>query len=423
MVSETGPSSSSEQSLAPLADATGDALAPERQAEPGGGPLEDNEAGEVVELTATGDEAGDDDFQSEVVLGQGPIDLNGDLALGPEADIPPGWAGGPETGAWSFEADEWDEAGQWAPGAAWEGTYDQGDAGEGWYDPGEASWDEAAAASGWYGQAPYLDEYPTGYVRSRGEALAAYQESYVTSAVPRVWEEGDGEAVAPPVHRAGGPWPELALITAVAVLIAAVILGVSSADKGRQTGGQPGPHTVPSAVASGSASKKGTKTPTTAVSVPSTRPTTPPTTAKPKPKPTPTAPVVAARSLAVTAPVKQSLIKSWLATNPGGLGMRSADVGSTVPGEVFYAVQPATQVFWAVAAFQPSAAVLAEKSTAAGQYDLAQFQNTEYIFNWKSGPYWNELGYVSTGDCPGEYVPTSVLAAWGLCGLSTSSGT
>jgi len=104
------------------------------------------------------------------------------------------------------------------------------------------------------------------------------------------------------------------------------------------------------------------------------------------------------------------------------------DVAGTVPQQVFYGEQifsgeqPATRVYWAVAAFQPSAAVLDAQSTAAGQDELAQFQDTDYVFNWKSGPTWDELGYVSTGECPGAYVPSSVLAAWGLCGLSAAGG-
>jgi hypothetical protein len=105
-----------------------------------------------------------------------------------------------------------------------------------------------------------------------------------------------------------------------------------------------------------------------------------------------------------------------LDTNPGGLSLGPKDVAGTVPGEVYYADQPGLhpRVYWAVAAFQPSAAI--SSATANGQTDLAQFQNSDYIFDWTAGPYWNELGSVPTGSCPGSYVPTSVLAAWGLCG-------
>jgi hypothetical protein len=119
----------------------------------------------------------------------------------------------------------------------------------------------------------------------------------------------------------------------------------------------------------------------------------------------------------VTPGVAQSLIKSWLATNPGGVDLVPADVAGTVPRELYYAAQPASATYWATVVFKPSARLLAASSTAAGQTKLAQFQNSVYVFSWKAGPVWTLLGEVSAGSCPNSWVPKSVLAVWGLCGV------
>ena len=97
--------------------------------------------------------------------------------------------------------------------------------------------------------------------------------------------------------------------------------------------------------------------------------------------------------------------------------MKAKDVAGTVDGEVYYASQPALGVWWGLAAFAPSSTLLQESQTAAGQQELAQFQDRDYIFSWKAGPVWTSLGWVSAGTCPSSFVPKPVLAAWGLCGL------
>ena len=82
----------------------------------------------------------------------------------------------------------------------------------------------------------------------------------------------------------------------------------------------------------------------------------------------------------------------------------------------FQPEQPASATYWALVAFKPSATLLEESSTAAGQEKLAEFQNTIYAFSWKAGPVWTLLGEVDTGTCPGV-VPAPVLKIWGMCGL------
>jgi hypothetical protein len=112
-------------------------------------------------------------------------------------------------------------------------------------------------------------------------------------------------------------------------------------------------------------------------------------------------------------------VKSWLAANPGGADLGPKDVAGTVAGQVYYGRQrtAGAYVYWALAEFEPAPTVLADASTAAGQIKMAQFENTVYVFSWKSGPVWTLLGAANTGVCPRLYVPTAVLAVWGLCGV------
>jgi hypothetical protein len=294
-----------------------------------------------------------------------------------------GWDGGPEAGTW--EQDEGDEE-------AWVGPD--------WSAPG------------------YERGYTTPYLRSRDEALAAYQD-YGTLERDTGWTREVRRGPRPQPSRGNGPWPELVMIAAVAVIIAAVILAVTSADRSPGTGPQAGLTTLPTVTAQRThssapafgKSSKGTSPPATSKV---THHTTTPTTSKAvKPK----AAGQAAKNLALRPGVAQSLVKSWLATNPGGVDIRPADVAGTVVGQLYYAVQPASATYWATVVFKPSAALLASASTAAGQTKLAQFQNSIYVFSWKAGPVWTLLGEVSAGSCPDSWVPKSVLTVWGLCGL------
>ena len=126
-----------------------------------------------------------------------------------------------------------------------------------------------------------------------------------------------------------------------------------------------------------------------------------------------------ALDLTVTPGLEADLVKSWLATNPGGVDLGLGDVAGTVNGEVYYGLQPTKRTWWAGAVFRPSAALEQESSTAAGQIKLAQFKGWMYMFSWKNGggPTWTLLGGVPTGSCPNLLVRDDVLTAWHLCGL------
>jgi hypothetical protein len=207
------------------------------------------------------------------------------------------------------------------------------------------------------------------------------------------------------------------MVAAVAVIVAAVILAFTSANRANVTSppaattpavatSLAGAATKPSNQASPSTSRQAS----TSLGVTSTTSLRITTTLAPPSQP-------AAKALAVDAGVESSLVSSWLASNPGGADLGAKDVSGIVPGEVHYGVQPSAHVWWAIAAFAPSATVVDESSTAAGQEKLAQFQDREYVFSWKAGPVWTLLGYATAGSCPSQLVPRPVLAAWSLCNL------
>jgi hypothetical protein len=356
------------------------------------------------------------------------------LDQGQEADFAqrgygqPGGAGAssqwPSSGAAGWDGDGtgvWDAATEW-------GAEDQGEAWEeqtGWdggLEPTTWEADERAddgeiwVEPDWSGPG-YERGYTAAYPRSR-EALAAYQD-YGTLERDTGWAQGVPKGSRRKKTRGTGPWPELVMITAVAVIVAAVILAVTSADRNTGSGPQAAPTTLPaitaqrthSSVPASGKSPKSTSPPATSKV---TQHTSTPTTSKAgKAK----AASKGATNLAVKPGVAQSLIKSWLATNPGDVDLVPANVAGTVPHQLYYAEQPASATYWATVVFKPSAALLAASSTAAGQTKLAQFQNSVYVFSWKSGPVWTLLGEVSAGSCPSSWVPKSVLAVWGLCGV------
>jgi hypothetical protein len=271
-----------------------------------------------------------------------------------------------------------------------------------------AAWGAGRSQSGPYG---YDSGYPAGYVRSREEALGAYA-GYGEPEPDWTGGSGGGGGRRRP-RRSNGPWPELVMITAVAVIIAAVILAVTSADRTNLANSQASSNTVVRSTASHTTGSAAHPSSTAAPRSSSTLPRR--TTTVPSSTTTPAADQKA-KNLLVNPGVESSLVRSWLATNPGGVDLSPKDVAGTEPGQVYYAEQPASATYWALAAFKPSATLLEESSTAAGQEKLAEFQNTIYAFSWQAGPVWTFLGEANTGTCPGV-VPSPVLKVWGMCGL------
>jgi hypothetical protein len=281
----------------------------------------------------------------------------------------------------------------------------------------EAGWSGAPTAPP--GQPP---DYLPAHLRAPGDAVAVYAGPGGPPAPPvgivydrKGYDRKDGQRA----KRQNGPWRELVIITAVAVIVSAVILGVTTAEKSNLAGidgllGLPTTTTVPATA--GGASSGHTPAVSTQAAKSATALTTDPNVAGRNAAAPPTL-SQGAKSLPVTPGVAQSLVSSWLASNPGGYGMGPADVGGTLSNQVHYGVQPATGTYWALAAFKPSAALSAQSATQTGQAELAEFHDSVYAFSWQAGPVWTLLGEFSTGSCPGVWVPRAVLAAWGLCGL------
>lgn len=336
----------------------------------------------------------------------------------PGADDPSVVDLGPETGHWAPEDDldsdgtaTWDGPMVWQDdeqGVAWEqdggaqeglGTWEQ-DRPPTTY----STWGAGRSRSGPYG---YESGYPTAYMPSREEAVGAYTDYGGARPEPEWTGDDGGGGHRRRPRRTNGPWPELVMITAVAVIIAAVILAVTSADRTNLANSQ-----TSSSLAAPSTAPRATNT----TGHPST--SAPPSSSSTVPRPSTTAPSAGqkAKNLLVTPGVESSLVRSWLATNPGGANLGPKDVAGTQPGQVYYAEQPGSATYWALVAFKPSATLLEESSTAAGQEKLAELQNSIYAFSWQSGPVWTLLGEVSTGSCPG-LVPAPVLKVWGMCGL------
>ena len=339
----------------------------------------------------------------------------------PGPDEPGGTDFGPETGHWDMDAEDdpdGDGTATWDGPMVWQddeqgGTWDR-DAG---LAEGSGTW-EADVPPTMYGA--WGAAAPVGPVRLRERLPDRLCDiaGRGTGGLRRLWRpgtewtggRGGGRKRR---RRTNGPWPELVMITAVAVIIAAVILAVTSADRTNLANSQAASNTVVPSTAARTTNSTGRPStsapPRSSSTVPRRTTTVPPSTTTP-------AAVQKARNLLVTAGVEGSLVRSWLATNPGGVNLSAQDVGGTEPGQVYYAEQPASATYWALVAFKPSATLLEESSTAAGQEKLAEFQNTIYAFSWKAGPVWTLLGEVGTGTCPGV-VPAPVLKVWGMCGL------
>jgi hypothetical protein len=446
---------------------------------PAGQPASDDVTGEIRVIADAGDNAGAGDVTGEIRVvadaedDTGAGDVTGEIRVVPDAGLgqgvvgsdasavetslgfdededsddgtssqdgsAPGWpVPHPATRADGWDADStaaWDTASAWAAEDAegpdstggsreeapdWEGEIVKWEAQPPEVVPGQlvpTDW----SASDWAG-APTAppgsgSEYVPAHLSPGNEAVAVYT--------------GRGALPAPPIgpvydrkgarrtKRENGPWRELVIITAVAVIVSAVILAVTTAEKSNVAGlnslfGSPG-------TTAGAASRP----PPTAAGVATDHPSAVSSTApnsqtaltSASKGATPATLSQQAKSLPVTPGVANSLLSSWLASNPGGYGMGPTDVDGTVSNEVYYAVQPATGTYWALAAFKPSPTLKAQSSTQIGQEELAQFHDSVYAFSWQAGPVWTLLGEFSTGSCPGVWVPRAVLAAWRLCGL------
>ena len=349
-----------------------------------------------------------------------------------------------EPAQWSFPpapgpAGGWDAEGTaaWDPSTVWavEDAGDLEDRRQPWYE--EVAWEGETVV--WEAERPVVSPGPlpqpewSGAPASSPAPEGGYLPAHLRSpeggvpgytgreTAPVRFRSDDGRVGADRAKRSTGPWRQLVIIAALAVIAAAVILAVTSAEKNNLTGtatppaAPSGSSTGAGPVSSSVLTRGGRNSETATLSKPGSTVGSPPATVRTSGPPATLSQRAEAKP--VTPDVEQSLIRSWLAANPGGYGLGPADVVGTVPNQAYYAVQPATGTYWAVAAFEPSAALEAQSSTPTGRAELAEFHHSLYAFSWQAGPVWTLLGEFSTGNCPAIWVPRAVLTAWGLCGL------
>ena len=206
------------------------------------------------------------------------------------------------------------------------------------------------------------------------------------------------------------------MITAVAVIVAAVILAVTSADRTNLADSQTSSNTL---VPSTTPHTTNTTAHPTSSAPPSSSSTVPRPTTTARPRTTTPASAEKAKNLLVTAGVESSLVRSWLATNPGGVDLsRERRRRDPTRGGLLRRAAGVGHLLGVgrVQAFAPRC--WRSLRRRRDRTKLAEFQNSIYAFSWQSGPVWTLLGEVSTGSCPGV-VPAPVLKVWGMCGLSS----
>ncbi len=120
-----------------------------------------------------------------------------------------------------------------------------------------------------------------------------------------------------------------------------------------------------------------------------------------------------ATNLAAPAGFGPVLRQAWVVGEHTRTGMTAAEVQSTAPGTVFYAVQRGTGYAWAISRFVPAAATAAGADTAAGRALAAAFADYG-AFRRPPGGAWTYVASFAPGTCP-PALPPPVLTAWGMC--------
>lgn len=377
-----------------------------------------------------------------VALAEGEGELeSGQLESGVTREVSVGldeglsWDQGEATGVWQLEDDEepYDPEGNYED-EQFQGEELEGEEleGEGYAEEGDEEGFEEPLEEDSLG-GPYADVYWSGlggetapgpgpaygYEGAGYGPVQPYEPHAATAdqlgrKVRRRTRRSSGQHKRKEGQRSNGPWPELVTITAVAIVVAAAVLALTSAGRLNLTSNRsPGSANAGSTtlLASGPGATGATGAETVATNKEVTAKGTP---AKTKAKAS--SPSARVKSLPVPPSIERQLIDAWVATDPAGLKLTTKDVGGTVPGETYYAYDVSISTYFAIVAFQPSP-VLSKDRTAAAQDDLQAFQGSEYVFSLQTGSVWTWLGVETTGNCPGEWVPPAVLAAWRMCGL------
>jgi len=109
------------------------------------------------------------------------------------------------------------------------------------------------------------------------------------------------------------------------------------------------------------------------------------------------------QNLPVTAQIKSDLVAAYVAHS----GLPASQVGGTAPGTVYYAYRPATQTYWAIASFVPSAT--ADMNTQVAMQD----DGCCGIFTQASGGVWTFVAGFLGAPCTGQ-IPADLETLWNL---------
>jgi hypothetical protein len=119
------------------------------------------------------------------------------------------------------------------------------------------------------------------------------------------------------------------------------------------------------------------------------------------------------QNLTVTPAVRATLTSTFVAYK----NIAASDITGTAPDSVYYAYDPTTQTYWALAQFTPNTS--APTQVLVGMQDGGDFG----LFSMHAGAAWT----VQTGGYPppcaeAKYFPATVMEVWGLPQPTASMG-
>ena len=111
----------------------------------------------------------------------------------------------------------------------------------------------------------------------------------------------------------------------------------------------------------------------------------------------------AAQNLAATAALKSELTAVYVAKN----SLPASQVAGTAPNSVYYAYEPSTKTYWAIASFVPN-------SSATMQTQVAmQDDGCCGIFSTQTLTSWSLVARYLGAPCPGQ-IPADLMTLWNL---------
>jgi hypothetical protein len=109
------------------------------------------------------------------------------------------------------------------------------------------------------------------------------------------------------------------------------------------------------------------------------------------------------QNLAASASVKNALMGAYVAHN----GLPADEVAGTAPNSVYYAYDPSTKTYWAVAAFVPT------KNASYNTEVAIQDEGCCGVFTRPAGGAWTYMAGFLGVPCPGQ-LPAAIESLWRL---------